>query len=177
MAAIYIRRGIVGALMVIACFVLQTSVFSLIDFAGVTPNILLILTVTTAIIRGSGEGLTMGFFCGLLNDIFFGEILGFNALLLLYTGYVCGVFRKIYYPENFVLPLTIISAGDFVYAFFSYVFLFLMRTRLNIAFYMSHVIIPEVIYTLIAALLVYPVLLRVYLWLSDVEQRSAKKFV
>ena len=173
----YIRRGIVAVLMVIVCFVLQTSVFSLIDFAGITPNLMLILTVTTAIIRGSGEGLTMGFFCGLMMDIFFGDILGFNALILLYTGYVCGVFKKIYYPENFTLPLSIICAGDFVFAFFNYVFLFLMRTRLNIAFYMSHVIIPEVIYTLIASLLVYPAILRVYLWLSDVEQRSAKKFV
>lgn len=172
-----VRRALVNILMIIVCFVLQSAVFGRLRLAGVSPNVLLILTASCAIMRGRRSGLLMGFFCGLFADIFFGDILGLNALLYMYTGFVCGYFRKIYYPENMVLPLTIIAVSDLVYAFLSYVFLFLLRTRLNIGFYMGHVIVPEVLYTVIAALLVYPCILRVYLYLEDVEQRSAKKFV
>lgn len=64
------KRGIVTAVLVFICFILQTSVFELIKLAGITPNILLILISSVAVMRGQKPGMIVGFFCGLLMDIF-----------------------------------------------------------------------------------------------------------
>jgi rod shape-determining protein MreD len=57
------------------------------------------------------------------------------------------------------------------------VLMFLFRVRLNLPYYMVHVIIPEMIYTTIVAVFLYPLLMRINNKLEEIEQRSAKKFV
>lgn len=66
-------RKLVVMLFVIFSFILQCSVFSHIAFAGIIPNMMIILTASFGFMRGEKEGLVIGFFCGLLNDIFFGS--------------------------------------------------------------------------------------------------------
>ena len=58
-----------------------------------------------------------------------------------------------------------------------YIVLFLTRSRYHLLFYLFRVIVPEALYTLIAALLVYPLVLWLNTWLEDVEQRSMRRFV
>ena len=55
------KRGIVTAVLVFICFILQTSVFELIKLAGITPNILLILISSVAVMRGQKPGMIVVF--------------------------------------------------------------------------------------------------------------------
>ena len=84
-----LRKGIV-TIFILTCFVLQCSVFGSLAFAGIIPNLMIILTSSFGFMRGEKEGLLIGFFCGLLTDIFFGSFLGFYAMLLMYIGYLNG---------------------------------------------------------------------------------------
>ena len=68
-------RKLIVALFIIICFVLQCSVFDSLAFAGIIPNLMIILTSSFGFMRGEKEGLVIGFFSGLLNDIFFGSFL------------------------------------------------------------------------------------------------------
>ena len=70
------KRGIVTAVLVFICFILQTSVFELIKLAGIAPNILLIFISSIAVMRGQKPGMIVGFFSGLLMDIFYGSTIG-----------------------------------------------------------------------------------------------------
>lgn len=70
-----IKRILFYVISVLVCFLLQTSVFEFLKLADVMPNILLILTVTIAFIRGKKAGIVVGFVCGLLIDIFSGSVL------------------------------------------------------------------------------------------------------
>ncbi len=79
-------RKIVVSVFIIACFVLQCSVFGSLAFAGIIPNLMIILTSSFGFMRGEEEGLVIGFFSGLLTDVFFGSFLGFYALVLMYIG-------------------------------------------------------------------------------------------
>ena len=79
-------RKVVSAILIILFFVLQCSVFDSLAFAGIIPNLMIVLTSSFGFMCGEREGLLIGFFCGLLNDIFFGSFLGFYALLLMYIG-------------------------------------------------------------------------------------------
>ncbi len=171
------RKFLVTFVMIITCFLLQTTLFRYIAFGGVVPNLLMILTASTGIMRGEKEGLVTGFICGLLIDIFFGSFLGFYALIYMYIGFIDGVFNKIFFPENIILPLGIILSSDFIYGFTCYVLLFLMRAKFDIGYYMLHVIIPEIVYTAVVSLILYPLILKINTRLDEIIQRSAKKFV
>lgn len=171
------KRLTVSILLIIICFLLQTTVFKGLAFGGIVPNLLIVLTAAFGFMRGERTGLLVGFFCGLLADIFFGNVLGLNAMIYMYIGYFNGKFNRIFFPDDIKLPLLLIFLSDLVYGFLYYVTLFLMRGRFQLDYYFLHIILPEIVYTLLMTLLLYPLILRINKRLEDSEQRSAKKFV
>ncbi len=171
------RRYIVTFFLIIISFIMQTTVFRFFDFGGITPNFLIILTASYGFMRGDKSGILVGFFCGLLIDVFFGTYIGFFALIYMYIGFVIGQFHRIFFPQNIILPMVFIVSCDFVLGFVCYVLMFMFRTRFNIGYYMMHVIVPEIIYTTIVSIFYYPIILRINTKLEEIEQRSAKKFV
>lgn len=171
------KRGIISTILILVCFILQCTVFRAIDFGGIVPNLLIVLTSSFGFMRGEKTGLLIGFFCGLLTDIFFGEVYGFYALILMYIGYMNGKFSRIFYPEDIKLPAALIIASDFFYGFVCYVLLFLMRGRLQFGYYFMNVILPEIVYTAVVTIVLYPVILLINQWLEGKEKRSARKFV
>lgn len=171
------KRFIMSVLLIIICFLLQTTVFKGLNFGGIVPNLLIILTASFGFMRGERTGLLYGFFCGLLIDIFFANVLGLNAMIYMYIGYTNGKFNRIFYPEEIKLPLALILVSDFAYGLLYYVTLFLMRGRFDLGYYFMHVILPEVVYTILITLLLYPLILWLNKKLEESEQRSARKFV
>ena len=171
------KRVITAAVLILFCFILQCTFFRAIDFGGIVPNLLIILTSSFGFMRGEKTGLIIGFVCGLLSDIFFGEVLGFLALILMYIGYMNGKFSRIFYPEDIKLPAALIIASDFFYGLICYVLMFLMRGRLQFSYYFMSVILPEIVYTAVITIILYPVILMINKWLEAGEKRSARKFV
>ena len=80
------KRGIITAILILVCFLLQCTVFQSLSFGGIVPNLLIVLTASFGFMRGEKTGLLIGFFCGLLVDIFFGSTIGFYALVYMYIG-------------------------------------------------------------------------------------------
>ena len=171
------KRLFVSVLLIISCFLLQTTVFQWLDFGGIVPNLLIILTASFGFLRGERTGLLFGFFCGLLIDIFFASVLGLNAMIYMYIGYANGKFHSIFYPEDIKLPLFLILISDLTYGFIYYTILFLMRGRFQIGYYFLHIILPEMVYTILITLLLYPLILWINKKLENSEKRSARKFV
>lgn len=171
------KRGIVTTILILVCFLLQCTVFRALDFGGIIPNLLVILTSSFGFMRGERTGLVIGFVCGLLTDIFFGDVLGLYALILMYIGYVNGKFSRVFYPEDIKLPATLIVASDFCYGFLCYVLTFLFRGRLAFNFYFMNIILPEIVYTAVMTIILYPLILLLNKWLEKGERRSARKFV
>ncbi len=172
-----IRRFIYNFIFVIISFILQTTVFRVFDFGGITPNLLLIFTTSTAFIKGDKPGLLVGFFSGLLVDVFFGTYIGFFALIYMYIGFIVGKLHDIFFTQNLAIPILIISISDFIFGFVCYVLMFLFRIKFNIGYYMTSIIIPELVYTAIVAIFYYPIVLMINNSIDEKEQRSAKKFV
>jgi rod shape-determining protein MreD len=151
-------RFLVYTIEIIICFVLQSSLFHYISLAGVMPNLILILVVSTAYMRGRLPGLLVGFFSGLLVDLFYGSTVGLYALMYMLIGYLAGYANRIYSEDDYTLPLIFVGAADLLYTFFYYVFEFLLRSRLNLPFYFIKFMLPEVIYTIAASVIVYKLL-------------------
>ena len=170
------RRKIVLAVTIIVCFLLQCTIFKSLSIASISPNLLVVVTASFGFMRGKKEGLFVGFFCGLLMDIIFGSVLGFYALIYMYIGYVNGFFKKIFFPDEIKLPIALIAVSDFFLNLLIYFVLFWFRGRFDFGYYLLHTILPELVYTMIVAIVLYFILLKINQKLEDIERRSASKF-
>ena len=172
-----IRRPLVLGSIIIVCFLLESTVFQNLSLASITPNLLIVVTSSFGFMRGSKEGMLVGFFSGLLIDIFFSEYIGFYALIYTVLGYVNGFFNRIFYPEDIKLPLFLIGASDFIYGNLICIFMFIMRSRFDYFYYLKYIIIPELIYTILVTIILYQIILKINEKLEAIEKRSASKFV
>lgn len=153
------KRILVYFLEILICYLLQSSMFHYVKLAGIMPNLLLILVVSTAYMRGRTSGMLIGFFSGLLVDLMFGtRVVGLYALLYLFIGYLMGYTNKIYSRDDYTLPIVFIGISDLFYGFFYYVFEFLLRGRLNFLYYFRRFILPEIIYTIAVSIFLYKLL-------------------
>lgn len=171
------KRIAVTAVILIVCYLLQCTLFPHLALASIKPNLMLIITAAFGFMRSSKEGMFVGFFSGLLMDIQFGNILGFYALIYLLIGFINGLFQQVYYDEDIKLPLALIAASEFLYGMVIYLLMFMLRSEFHFIYYLSHNIIPELIYTIVVALGIYPLILYFNRKLEAEEKRSASKFV
>ena len=144
--------------MIIVCFLLQSTLFQSLSLASISPNLLIILTSAYGFMKGKKEGMAVGFFCGLLEDIFFGRLLGMHALIYMYIGYANGYFNQIFYGEDIKLPMALISASELAYGLGTYLIMFLMRSRFDFFYYLKRIILPELLSTIIVTLFVYRII-------------------
>lgn len=166
---------LVSTFFVIVCFLLQCTVFRSFSFNGIIPNLMIIVSASYGFMRGRKSGLMIGFFSGLLMDIFFGDILGFYALVYMYIGYLNGIFKKIFFPEDIKLPIALIACSDFLYNLCIYIFLFFLKGRFQFFYYLLNIIVPEIVYTIIVAFIIYPLFLYIECRLELREKEGVSK--
>ena len=169
------RRKAIEALLIIVCFILQCTVFQALALAGIVPNLLLIVTSSLGFMRGEKEGMAVGFFSGLLMDIFFGQLFGFYSLLYLFLGYGSGLFHRMFYDEDIKLPMIWIALSELVYGLSVYFFLFLMRSKFHFGFYFTNIILPELVYTVVVTILFYRVIRSLNHWLEQKEKEEGER--
>jgi len=87
-----IRRIRLG-LVVLACVVLQTTLFTHLQIDGVAPDVGLVAVLAVAWEDGPDTGAIYGFIMGLAIDLFLTTPLGLSALSFAVTGYAVGVFQ------------------------------------------------------------------------------------
>lgn len=142
-----IQRTVIMAIIIIVTFVLQTIISKYNSQLVATPNLLLIIACIFGFMRGCNYGSITGLFCGLLVDIFFGDVIGLYALLYMYIGFFSGLFKKMFYSNHVFMPMLLIFLNDFIYNMGCYVFRFLLRNKLGFSYYFEKIILPEMIIT------------------------------
>ena len=171
------RRKVTIFFIIVICFLLQSTVFQALSFASISPNLLIVVVSSFGFMLGRKEGMWIGLFCGLLLDIFFGDVFGFYTIVYMVIGYINGMFRKIFYPDDIKLPMMLIMGSDLVLGLIMYLLRFLPRKKVHFGYYLGHIIIPEMVYTLVITLGLYFILLKINQHLEKIEKRSAAKFV
>ncbi len=166
------KRKLIILLLIWVMFIFQSAVFSRLEFLAATPNLLLILTVSVGFMQGKTEGLMTGFVSGLLIDLFYGDLFGFYALLYLLSGYFSGRFSQIYFDEDVKIPLILVALSDIGCGFVIYVFRFLLRGRLDLTGYISAVILPEMVSTVLFTIVLYRLFYRINHSLLEKEKKG-----
>lgn len=166
-------RKVTIALLILIGYLLQSSMFRVVSLGGVAPNILIILTSSFGFMSGKKEGMFIGFVSGLILDVLFGNILGFYALVYMIIGYLNGFFSSIFFPEDIKLPMVLITSSELVYCLLVYLFKFLIQGKIRFGYYFLHIILPEIVFTVLVTILIYKGILFINEWLLDNERRSA----
>ena len=99
-----IKRILFYVISVLVCFLLQTSVFNFLKLAGVMPNILLILTVTIAFIRGRKAGIVIGFVCGLPIGLLTANSLAYSFVIFFFFFAMRGRLQFFSYLFKVMIP-------------------------------------------------------------------------
>lgn len=172
----WVRRVIVIALMIFACFLLQTTIFPRFEIAGVVPNVLIIITSFFGFTVGRKHGCIVGFACGIILDLFNSSLFGLYSLIFLVIGYVNGVFRKIFFGDDMKLPLLFVGVSDLIYGMAVYFALFFFRHKLDLGFYFMNIMMPEMVYTICVMIPLYFVFEAVIRRLDQTDnKRSTRK--
>lgn len=109
------KRKIITFIIIVVCFLLQSTVFPSMAFASVTPNLLIIVTSSFGFMRGKKEGMAVGFISGLFVDVFWGTSIGISMLLFTVIGYINGEFQRLFYDDDIKLPIGLIGASELIY--------------------------------------------------------------
>ncbi|MBQ1688904.1 MAG: rod shape-determining protein MreD [Lachnospiraceae bacterium] len=149
------KRILMTAITILLCLLLQTTIFQKIAFAGEVPNLILIVVVAFAYMRGCREGMYIGFASGLLIDLMYGDLVGMNACFYLLVGYFVGVANEIYYSDELSVPIILVGISDFLFNFVFYIINFMLRGRIAVATYVLDTILPETVYTVLLACIIY----------------------
>ncbi|MFN8037202.1 MAG: rod shape-determining protein MreD [Acidimicrobiia bacterium] len=93
-------------LLIVTTVLLQTSVFSNLRIAGVSPDVVLLAVLGIAYRAGPETGATFGFVAGLTLDLFLRTPFGLSALAFSLTGYLLGVVQaSILRTSKWTVPL------------------------------------------------------------------------
>lgn len=171
------KRKVITFFIILISFLLESTIFHNLKFAAVCPNLMVIVTSSFGFMRGRKTGMAVGFISGIFVDAFWGQTLGFNMLLYTLIGYMNGQFQRLFYDDDIKLPIGLIAASEAAYGLMNYVGLHMLKGDFDFSVYLMHIIIPELVYTILVTLVLYQVILHINKKLEAEEQRSASRFV
>ena len=171
------KRNITLTILIILSFLLQTTILSFHNASGFSPNLLMIITMSFGIMRGRREGMLVGFASGFLMDVFFNSLMGPYMFVYMTIGYVNGFFHKDFIMENAMLPVLVITVDEIVYNSLLYVVTYLLRNKTDFFYYFVHVILPETVYTIIVAAIIYRFYVMINKFLKRKPVRKEKRSI
>lgn len=108
-------RGLVALALVSVALVLQVTLFPHLAWAGIVPNLVLLVIVAAALARGAQFAAVLGFVAGLLLDLAppADHVAGRWALSLVLVGYLAGRVRQDVRPSATAV-IAMVAGSSFV---------------------------------------------------------------
>jgi len=134
----------------------QATLVSRVRFMGACPNLLLVIVVSWALLRGVLPALPIAFVSGLIFDLLVGLPLGASSLGLMATTFLAGLGTRRVFSSNVIWPALLVALATPIYAFFVLVALQLTDTAVHWAEIAVQVVAPELVLNVLLTLIVYP---------------------
>ena len=154
------RRAIVFIAVIVTALLLQTTVFPTITLLGVKPELLYLVTVVFAALRGPEEGALFGFIGGLAQDFLLNMPKGITALTLTILGYTVGLARQYITSPSPLLPAVLVALGTAGGVAFHQWVAFLLGEEEGPFGYVAKVVLLTAVYGAVLTPIFYPILRR-----------------
>ena len=158
--------GLWTALLVL-CYALQTSLLTYLSFDGFSANLMLLLTVSVAFLRGHEKGVCFGFMAGLLQDATTGSYFGLATFSYMTVGFIFGKFSVNLFREQSLLPVISSIPALALHFAITISFLFLLGRQIDLVKFLKFDFWPTAIMQVVLA---YPVH-RLVLSLNELSKR------
>jgi rod shape-determining protein MreD len=150
-----------GALLLLAALV-QVSIASTIGVADGHPDVVLVVLIGIALLRGPLFGAVAGFWAGLALDIASLETLGLSSLLLTLVGYFAGRLGDVTTKSSAHPSLVAVALGTVGFAVGSAVVHFMLGSTLSAGQFFAGVLLPTLALNLLLAYPVYGLCRRIF---------------
>lgn len=148
------KRKITELIIILFFYIMQVSAARVISIANISPNWLIIMPVFLAFSVVRMMECLQVFCWNYVWFVLFRFVRIYSAYFYLHRIF-SGFFNQKYEVREVLIPLALVITADFGYGFISYIGNFLLQNRLNVGFFMSRFILPEVVYTSLVSLLIY----------------------
>ncbi len=153
--------------------VLQVSIVAPLEVARGHPDLVLVLVVAIALLRGPGLGAVGGFWAGLVVDVAALQTLGLSSLLLTVAGYGAGRFGEITSRSSPHPPLVAAALATVGVVLGSAMLHFMLGQGAPAGEVLGGVLLPTVALNLLLAYPVYRLSLRLFPVAAARERREA----
>lgn len=166
-----IGKVLIHILIIFLAFFLQTSIFPFLPFFSCSPNFLLVITFSYGLLYGEDIGIMTGLFCGFLCDMYFNGEFGLYILIYSVIGFANGMLNESFVENSIGLPMILSVINGFAYNLYIYITHFLIRKRVDLLYYFSSIILPNILFTLIVTVIFYKALFKLR---SSLEEYSIR---
>lgn len=154
------NRIVPAAAALIAAVILQVALAPQIAVFGVVPNLIFLVVVTIALVKGPVAGGVCGFAGGLLFDLLGTSMVGPYALVLTLVGYLAGMLTANMFAEGWLLPVTVVAIASIVTEISYSIVLAVLGAGAEAWASVATVMIPAAVYHTVLVVLAYPLLVR-----------------
>jgi rod shape-determining protein MreD len=126
----------------------------------VVPDLILLMTISYGLLKGSDQGFLLGFAGGFFMDLISGGLIGVQALTKMATGFVAGLMEKNIFKDNLLVPALAAFIGTLFCEMSNILLYMAFSAEYNFFHALFFNILPEAVYNSILAPLVYYLFLK-----------------
>jgi rod shape-determining protein MreD len=164
--------AIKAGVLILFAALLQVSIASTIEVAEGHPDVVLVLVIAIALLRGPVYGAVVGFWAGLVLDVVSLETLGLTSLLLTLVGYFAGRLGDVTTRSSAHPSLVAVALGTIGFAFGSAVVHFMLGSTLSASEFFVGVLLPTLALNMLLAYPLYGLCRRIFP--TEVRERRAE---
>ena len=163
------KRVALGLAFMLFLYVGQSSLLPFVAFRGVSADLLLLMVVSVAFLRGAKVGALVGFLAGLLQDLATGTFFGVDIFAKMVIGYGCGYYSRRLVKEQMMLPLLAVLVATGLQYVLWLLFSWLLGYSVQVWGHWRHLLVPMMAHNVIFAL---PVHMGVSKFLEWMQQKK-----
>ena len=134
---------------------LQTAPNFILPVFHARPIPLVSFVICVAVLGGARTGVTVGVLAGILWGVFSFRTFALDALVLMLFGLTVGLLVEWYLRANFYTAMLLCAGGVALYVLLEWFFCYVIFQKENLSEILFKVLLPNGIYTLVVAPLVY----------------------
>ena len=132
--------------LIILMYALQTSLLPFIGYNGITANLMLLLTVSTAFLKGYKHGVLMGLVTGFLQDVTSGSYFGCSIFSYMLIGWLFGKFSDRIFKEQLLFPILSAPLSTAMHCFIMAVLISLIGYKIDLMYGIQNILRPMIFY-------------------------------
>ena len=147
----------------IILLILDNSLIPFFSRKGIYPNLLFVFSVGYSVINGKEEGIKIGVISGLLQDIFFFNVFGINALVNMFCCFIAGVVGEGIWKDKKLIPTITVFCVTILKFLVVYIIFYFIKIHIEL---LRGIFVA--IYNSVIIFLVYKVIIK----LSEIEYKK-----